>query len=269
MAVKHFQRLRFVPRDRVHLRQVVLPVAALHKDWLRWNRGIEHSHRRLEYPRLILLAVLLRLSVDEENGHYPAAGCLPHLALHDHRGVIRRLRLHRAEGPVLQRQRKWLADERHAPPDHRLCAGLLLDLRRALHAAIASPLGLDEDGLGLALQHEAHSDGVRKEGVRGRSGRISGTDFWIVILISAERILALGLHRRGLGREHPDEVAARHPIFTLVQFLLRPACGAEQIVHDHLRQFIADGVGRDGRQGRRVDSCRSRHRSLCQSDASS
>ena len=158
VPVKHFQSRRFLARDWIHFVQIALPVAALHKDRLRRNRGIKHRKPGLKHPSLVLLSFLLGLRVYEEHRDHPSARCLAYLALHDHARIGVRSWHQRPKESSLQRHGEVVAHEFFAPPDQCLGTSLGINLFFTLHAPVSSPIGADQDSLGVRLHYEAQSD---------------------------------------------------------------------------------------------------------------
>ena len=133
--------------------------------------------------------------------------------------------------------------------------------RVAAVAVIVAPAGGELQFLGVQIDAERHPKGRREHRLRR-----GGSDFGGAVLSGPTAPLRqfvefLGRKLLPLWGQHPDEVTVAHA--GLVDLLFLPADRAEEVVQDHLLQFVPNSHGgrgalQDAAHGRRP-KCQFRH----------
>ena len=238
MAVQHRHFLLFGERDRIALAGVALLRPAV-ENRLAVRRL--HAQFGLEEPSRVAQLLRLRLAVDQEERDRPEVVALAEEPLHLDFG---KLRVGRPVQPAhLQRDRLRDASAWAPLPDHFLVA-LGRHERGAAVAVIVAPAGGELQFLGVQIDAERHPEGRREHRLRR-----GGSDFGGAVLSGPTAPLRqfiefLGRKLLPLGGEHPDEVAVAHA--GLVDLLFLPADRAEEVVQDHLLQFVPNSHGGRG-----------------------
>ena len=232
VAVEHGHLLLLGEGERVGLAGGLLVGMALEDRPV--VRGLD-DQLGLEQPGGVPQLLRLGLAVDEEQGDAPEVVPLPDQPLHLDLGELG------VGGPVqtARRQRDRLGDGRALGPlpDDLLVAAGSREVLAAVPVVVA-PAGVELEGLGVQADAEGHPEGRREHGLGGRGGALGGTVLDRPAAALRQLVELLGGKLLPLGREHADEVAVADAL--LVDLLFRPADRAEEILQDHLFQFLPD-----------------------------